>query len=223
MSVRPRPTYTKNAYAYEELRSRILSGELVQGQSISQEQLAAELGVSTTPLREALRRLDAEGLVTLESHRDARVSSLNAAEARSLFEVRERLDPLAAMLAATRRTEADMTAIRTALQDLEPLSSATSDVQALLVHREFHRAVYTASHNELLMSLLEGLWDKADRYRLVGLQSKSDSDTDAERVRREHIEIAEAVIARDEKTAERVMRKHVGGSLGRRAIAALDG
>jgi DNA-binding GntR family transcriptional regulator len=223
MSVRPRPTYTKNAYAYEELRRRILSGELVQGQSISQEQLAAELGVSTTPLREALRRLDAEGLVTLESHRDARVSSLNAAEARSLFEVRERLDPLATMLAATRRTEADMTAIRTALEDLEPLRSGTSDVQALLVHREFHRAVYTASHNELLMSLLEGLWDKADRYRLVGLQSKPDADTDSERVRQEHVEIADAVIAGDEKTAERVMRKHVRGSLGRRAITALDG
>lgn len=221
MSTPRRPVLTKNAYAYEELRQRILSGELVQGQSISQEQLAAELGVSTTPLREALRRLDAEGLVTLDAHRDARVTGLNAEEARSLFEVRERLDPLATMLAATRRTEADITAIRTTLADLEPLSRTTTTVQALLVHREFHRSVYTASHNPLLMSLLEGLWDKADRYRLVGLRSTPDSTDDSERVRQEHIAIAEAVIAGDAKTAERVMKKHVQGSLGRRAITAL--
>jgi DNA-binding GntR family transcriptional regulator len=222
MSLVPRPTYTKSAYAYEELRRRVLSGELVQGQPISQEQLAAELGVSTTPLREALRRLDAEGLVTLDAHRDAKVSSLNADEARSLFEVREQLDPLATMLAAARRTAADMAAIKAALHDLEPLRSARSDVQALLVHREFHRSVYTASHNPLLMSLLEGLWDKADRYRLVGLKSKADTDEDSERVREEHIAIADAVIAGDGKTAERLMKKHVRGSLGRRAIGALD-
>lgn len=218
----PRPALTKNAYVYEELRRRILAGELTQGQSISQEQLAADLGVSTTPLREALRRLDAEGLVTIDAHRDARVSSLNAEEARDLFEVRERLDPLATMLAATRRTEADVTAIRAALRDLEPLSLTTTTVQTLLVHRAFHRSVYTASHNPLLMSLLEGLWDKADRYRLVGLRSKPDSTQDAERVRQEHIAIAKAVIDGDTRTAERVMRKHVRGSLGRRAIGALE-
>ncbi|QRP43340.1 GntR family transcriptional regulator [Amycolatopsis sp. FDAARGOS 1241] len=221
MSVNPRPALTKNAYVYEELRRRILAGELVQGQSISQEQLAAELGVSTTPLREALRRLDAEGLVTIDAHRDARVSRLNAEEARSLFEVRERLDPLATKLAAARRTDADIAAIGTALKDLEPLSTSTG-FESLLVHRAFHRSIYTASHNPLLMTLLEGLWDKADRYRLIGLQSKPDSPQDQERVRREHIEIAEAVIAGDARTAERAMKKHVQGSLGRRAIAALD-
>ncbi|MGW4487181.1 GntR family transcriptional regulator [Amycolatopsis sp. NPDC004368] len=217
----PRPALTKNAYVYEELRRRILAGELIPGQSISQEQLAAELGVSTTPLREALRRLDAEGLVTIDAHRDARVSRLNAEEARSLFEVRERLDPLATKLAATRRTDADIAAIEAALKDLEPLSTSTG-FESLLVHRAFHRSIYTASHNPLLMTLLEGLWDKADRYRLIGLQSKPDSPQDQERVRREHIEIARAVIAGDARTAERTMKKHVLGSLGRRAIAALE-
>lgn len=221
MSALPRPALTKNAYVYEELRRRILAGELTQGQSISQEQLAAELGVSTTPLREALRRLDAEGLVNLDAHRDARVTRLNAEEARSLFEIREKLDPLAAKLAATRRTDADVSAIESALKDLEPLSTSTG-FESLLVHRAFHRSVYTASHNPLLSSLLEGLWDKADRYRQVGLQSKPDSAEDRERVRREHIAIAESVISGDAREAERTMKKHVLGSLGRRAIAALE-
>ena len=222
MNAVPRPALTKSAYVYEELRRRVLAGELVQGQAIAQEQLAAELGVSTTPMREALRRLAAEGLVTLDAHRDARVTRLDAEEARSLFEVRERLDPLATKLAATRRTDDDIAAIKRALEELEPLSSTTTSVQALLVHRTFHRSVYTASHNPLLMSLLEGLWDKADRYRLVGLQSKPDTAQDTERVRREHVAIAEAVITGDARAAEQVMKKHVRGSLGRRAIGALE-
>jgi DNA-binding GntR family transcriptional regulator len=221
MSIRP-PALTKNAYVYEELRRRILAGELLQGQTISQEQLAVGLGVSTTPLREALRRLDAEGLVTLDAHRDARVTGLNAEEARSLFEVREKLDPLAANLAAHRRTDVDIAAIQAALKDLEPLRRS-SVLEMLLIHREFHRSIYSASHNPLLMSLLEGLWDKADRYRLVGLQSKPDSRADQKRVQVEHIAIAEAVIAGDARAAERTMKRHIMGSLGRRAIAALEG
>jgi DNA-binding GntR family transcriptional regulator len=221
MTINPRPALTKNAYAYEELRRRILAGELEQGQSISQEQLAVELGVSTTPLREALRRLDAEGLVTIDAHRDARVTQLNAEEARSLLEVREKLDPLASKLAAARRTASDITVIETTLKDLQPLSTSTG-IESLLVHRAFHRSIYTASHNPLLMSLLEGLWDKADRYRQVGLQSKADSPEDRERVQHEHIVIAEAVIAGDARTAERTMKKHVMASLGRRAITALE-
>ncbi|WP_327686350.1 GntR family transcriptional regulator [Streptomyces sp. NBC_00467] len=221
MSVHPRPAPTKTVYVYEELRRRILAGELLQGQTIAQEQLATELGVSTTPLREALRRLNAEGLVTLDAHRDARVTRLSAAEARNLFEIREQLDPLAAKLAADRRTDADVVVIEAALKDLEPLGAAT-DLQSLLVHRAFHRSLYTASHNPLLMSLLEGLWDKADRYRRLSLESKPESPDDQERVREEHAAIAEAVIAGDARTAERVMKKHVRGSLGRHVIDALE-
>jgi DNA-binding GntR family transcriptional regulator len=222
MSVSPRPAPTKSAYAYEELRRRILAGELVQGQTIAQEQLAVELGLSTTPLREALRKLNAEGLVTLDAHRDARVTDLTAAEAQSLFEVRESLDPLAAKLAATRRTDADLVAIGTTLQHLEPLS-LSSGPEHLLAHREFHRSVYSASHNPMLMSLLDGLWDKADRYRQLRLQTKPDSAHDQERVRREHAAIAEALTAGDARAAERVMRAHVRASLGRDAIATLEG
>jgi DNA-binding GntR family transcriptional regulator len=220
MSVDTRPALTKSAYAYQELRRRILAGELSQGQSISQEQLAVELGVSTTPLREALRRLDAEGLVTIDAHRDARITELTAEEARSLYEVREQLDPLAARLAATRRQDADVAAIETTLKGLEPLS-ASADFESLLAHRAFHRSIYTASHNTLLMSLLEGLWDKADRYRQLRLQAGPESPEDQERVRVEHNAIAEAVIAGDAKAAESAMKKHVRASLGKRAIASL--
>jgi DNA-binding GntR family transcriptional regulator len=212
---------TKNAYAYEELRTRILTGVLPQGSILSQALLAQEIGVSTTPLREALRRLAAEGLVQLESHRDARVASLTADEARDLYVIRENLDPLAASLAAESRTEADIAAIQTTLEQLTPLHDA-ADLAAMTVHREFHRAIYTASHNPLLIGILEGLWDKADRYRQIGLQSQKDSEKDRIRVREEHIQIADAVISGDPVRAKEIMQRHVVGSLGRRAISVLS-
>jgi DNA-binding FadR family transcriptional regulator len=74
----------------------------------------------------------------------------------------------------------------------------------------------------MLMTLLDGLWDKADRYRQLRLQTRPDSAKDTDRVRREHAAIAEAVIAGDARTAERVMRTHVRGSLGRDAITDLE-
>src|SRR5215212_7275999 len=112
---------TKSDYAYTRLREGVLSGELAPGTVLNQANLAKTIGVSTTPLREALRRLKAEGLVELDAHRDARVTELKAEEARDLFEVRRSLDPLAAALAAQRRTKADIAEIREALQGLEPL------------------------------------------------------------------------------------------------------
>ena len=125
---------TKTDYAYAALRERIMSGALPHGSPVSQEALAAELNVSTTPLREAMRRLASEGLVILDAHRDARVAPLTADEARSLFEVRQQLDPLAVRLAAERRSEADSARIKAAASSLKPLD-AGSGLDALDAHR----------------------------------------------------------------------------------------
>ena len=105
---------TKSDFAYLRLREMILSGELAAGAVLNQATLAPAIGISTTPLREALRRLKSEGLVELGAHRDARVSALTVEEARDLLEVRRSLDPLAAALAAERRTKADLHAVREA-------------------------------------------------------------------------------------------------------------
>jgi DNA-binding GntR family transcriptional regulator len=211
---------TKNDYAYAELRARILTGELEAGSVIPQAKLAQELGLSTTPLREAIR-LAAEGMIQLEAHRDARVTDLSAAEARHLYEVRESVDPLAAALAAGRRTDADLAHISRALGQLTPIRDATN-LDALMAHREFHRAVYRASGNPILVDILEKLWDKADRYRLVGLRASCDTADDSARVAAEHQAIFDAVADADALAASEIMRKHIQGSLGRRAIIALE-
>lgn len=217
----PRGILTKNDYAYVELRDRILSGALPAGSAIPQARVAQEIGVSTTPLREAVRRLAAEGFIRLEAHRDARVAEVTAAEARHLYEVRESADPLAASLAAARRTEEDLRRIRAAEAELAPITGDGS-VRALAAHREFHRSVYEASGNPILIDILERLWDKADRYRMVGLRSRGDSDDDSLRVAAEHREIAEAVEAGASERAAEAMRVHIQGSLGHRAIDALE-
>ncbi len=217
-----RPMLTKSDYAYGELRERIMSGRLAQGATVNLEALAAELDVSTTPVREAMRRLASEGFVVLDAHRDAHVAPLTVAEARNLFEVRQQLDPLAIRLAAERRDEADLERIREAAAHLEPLD-AGSGLAALEAHRAFHVALYRASHNDLLISLLDGLWDKADRYRRAALESREDSPDDRARVQAEHQAMMTAVLDGDAGTAEEQMRRHVANSLGRRAIDVLAG
>jgi DNA-binding GntR family transcriptional regulator len=217
-----RPALTKADYAYSEVRERIMSGALPSGAVLNQEALAAELDVSTTPLREAMRRLSSEGLVVLGAHRDARVAPLTAAEARSLYEVRQQLDPLAVRLAAERRDDVDRARIRAAAASLEPLD-AGSGLAALEAHRAFHAALYRASHNDLLVGLLDGLWDKADRYRRAALQAREDSPDDRVRVQAEHQAMMAAVLDGDPDAAEEHMRRHVANSLGRRAIDVLGG
>jgi DNA-binding GntR family transcriptional regulator len=90
----PDPGFTtKSDLAYTRVRRLILSGELAPGAVLPQASLARTIGISTTPLREALRRLKQEGLVDLDAHKDARVRPLDATEARDLLELRRNLDP----------------------------------------------------------------------------------------------------------------------------------
>lgn len=221
MALQVHGSLTKTGFAYLSLRELIITGELTPGTAIQQGDLAKKMGVSTTPLREAIRRLSAEGLISLSAHKDARVTEVTADEARHLLEVRDQLDPLAAGLAAARRTEDELTRIIQASSQLQPLSEGV-DLPALMAHREFHRAIYVASHNPILVDLLERLWDKADRYRLIGLQSRGDSAAESSRVAAEHRELVDAITVGDSKRAEATMRRHIQGSLGGRAIEVLE-
>jgi DNA-binding GntR family transcriptional regulator len=210
---------TKSDLAYTRLRELILSGELEPGAVLPQVALAQAIGISTTPLREALRRLKQEGLVDLDAHRDARVRPLDASEARDLLELRGSLDPLAASLAAQRRSDSDLTDLRAALDGLEALPARPSAAQ-LESHHRFHAAIHRASHNALLVEILDGLWVKTDRYRRHGLQvGRSDEERDARAT--EHRRLFEAVRDGDAETAAELMRRHVATSLGARSADRL--
>jgi DNA-binding GntR family transcriptional regulator len=199
--VRSPVTYqSKSSAVYAELRGRILDGSLPPSMALNQEQLAAELGVSTTPLREALRRLESEGLVTSLPHREAVVAALDFDDLLAVYEVRENLDALAVSLAAERHSEEDAKEIRRAMQRL--LDSAGDD--QLAVNRAFHAAIYRASHNPVLIELLDALWDRSSRYRqAVGFMA---GDTE---VHREHLGLVNAVLERRAEEGAALMRAHI--------------
>ena len=163
---------SKGTLAYSELRQLVLSGSLAPGSRISQYDLADKMQMSITPVREAIRRLSSEGLIVMDTHRDSRVADMSASEARELLEVRLSLEPSATELAAYRRTEADIEAMRMTAEKLLPVTKVWGE-DAITAHRDFHRAVYTASHNASMIKLLDDLWDKSDRYRRVGLELPS--------------------------------------------------
>jgi DNA-binding GntR family transcriptional regulator len=210
---------TKSELAHRRVRGLILSGELAPGAVLPQASLARTLGISTTPLREALRRLAQEGLVDLDAHRDARVRPLDATEARDLLELRRNLDPLAASLAAQRRTDGDLDDIRAALDGLEALTTSPSLAQ-LDSHHRFHAAIHRASHNSLLVQTLDGLWVKTDRYRRHGLETGRSEEEQQARAT-EHRLLVEAVRDGAADTAAELMRRHVETSLGARSADRL--
>ncbi|MET7992884.1 GntR family transcriptional regulator [Amycolatopsis sp. NPDC005232] len=211
---------SKGEVAYAELRGRILSGALRPGSRLEQNELAGDLGMSLTPLREAIRRLSSEGLIHLDAHRDARVAGMSAAEARQLFEVRLSLDPTAAMYAARRRTDDDLSALRAAVARLLPVTREWGE-EALTAHRAFHRALYVASHNATLIRLLDDIWDKTDRYRRAGLQLPPGNEPRT-RDHQEHHQLVSLVAARDEGGARELMHSHIERSLLASAIEALE-
>ena len=211
---------TKSDAAYAEVRRRILAGELAPGSVLDQYRLSESMGMSITPLREALRRLRGEGLIMIDVHTTTRVAPLSATEARELFEIRLALDPAGAELAAQRRTDADIKTLQNAAKRLVPVTRSWGE-KGLLAHSAFHRAIYVASHNDNLIGMLDGLWDKADRYRRLGLMLPSGAE-DRERDFTEHATMLDMIIDRDADGVRDLMHQHIRLSLTVDAVDALD-
>ena len=196
---------TKGEAVYRELARRILDGTLEPGSSVNQEALAAQLGVSITPLREAVRRLDAEGLVIVEPNRSLTIAPLSVHEVRELYAVRLQLDPFAAGLAAINASAE--TVDRIAAMAVRKTEETTRG--RMLANREFHRTIYRASANRTLGDLLDRLWDQTDRYRLIALRAEGHE----RKAEREHKLIAAAIRSRDAALATELMRAHVAATL----------
>ncbi|SEB93243.1 DNA-binding transcriptional regulator, GntR family [Nocardioides exalbidus] len=214
----PAHTFTSKAdVAYAEIRQRILDGRLEAGSRLPQYELADDLGISITPLREAVRRLSGEGWIILDTHRNSRVAELDLGQARQLLEARRALEPAAVALAAERRTDADVVLMQAALTRLKPVTRKWGEA-ALTAHRDVHRALYAASHNEVVTRMLDDLWDKSDRYRRVGLQ-KPPGGEDRTRDFEEHHELVRLVVAGDGPAASALMTSHIDHSLAATALA----
>ena len=208
-----------------QLHARVLSGELPSGTRLRQEALAEEFGVSRTPVREALRKLQAGGLVELQPNRGAVVRGLSPTEIRDAYEVRAALEALAAGLAAERANREQLQRLgnaqaefRAALEQTVARRQGGREVGAREIRRwghandEFHQTIHEASGNDVLVSTLAQLHRNfpRDLSRLVISESTTMLETNV----REHKEILEALTRHDAAAASELMHRHVARAGG---------
>jgi DNA-binding GntR family transcriptional regulator len=187
-----------------ELRSAILTGEHAPGARIRQEDLATRYGASRVPVREALRILEADGLVTLVANTGAWVARLSLAECEEMYRIREKLEPL---LITTSMPRLGGQTIRR-LEELASEMEAGTDVEGFLrLDREFHLLSYSGAQTTLLGDLVHRLWNTTQHYRRAYTLLLDEGSNRI--VHDEHHLLVTAIAAHDTEDAERVLIGHI--------------
>lgn len=187
---------------YEKIKAAILSGTLAPGQPLVETSLASWCGVSRTPIREALRRLQQDGLID-RSERGMAVRARSPEEILDIYDTRLVLEAMAARVAADRRTAHDLRTLRLWL-DRGGEVDAADGPGMVEVNQGFHSAVWRASHNEALIDLLDRLNLHLARYPGTTLSSPGRWDT----ARREHEKLTDAIEQRDGEAAHEIAFGH---------------
>ncbi|HVA85517.1 MAG TPA: GntR family transcriptional regulator [Candidatus Saccharimonadales bacterium] len=191
--------------AYDDIREAILIGALRPGDRIKERDVAAQMGVSTTPVKEALRRLEQEGLVVSQPRRGAVVGPLILTPAEEILQLRADLEGMAARLAATKMTPEEKTRLREQVEALEALDVTGQGEAVVEGTAVYHHAIRDGARNEFLSRFL-GVLAPFDRtIRRISTLDPREAHRDTE----EHREIMEAIAADDGETAERVMHEHI--------------
>ncbi len=189
---------------YMTLREMILNMELPPGTRLKDIALAKRLGVSNTPLREAMRRLAADSLVENIPRRGTFVKQLTAEESGKLYEIREALEILAARLAARHASDGRLEQIaHVAASHMKAVESGNLQ-QYLTLDRQFHSMIAEGSGNEILVSMLNLIADRIQIVRRLTSNTEMDVLTS-----REHLEIAEALSRRESELASSLIKDHI--------------
>jgi DNA-binding GntR family transcriptional regulator len=201
----------------EALRERILRGHYPEGEPLRQDALADELGVSRIPVREALRQLEAEGLVTFNPHRGAIVSSLSLPDIRELFELRADIESDLLCRAMPMMTQEQLGRATDVLDEFEDALQSGEASRWGPLNWHFHSALYAPANRNFTMGLLQKLHHHSDRYfRMQVLLAHGGS-----RANDEHRTIAAAVQKNDVDGACQLMRSHILGA-GSSLVAMLE-
>lgn len=202
-SLQPLPHGGAGVRIADDLRQAILDGDYAPGARIRQEGLADRYGASRLPVREALRMLEGEGLVTLVANTGAWVTRLSLADCDEMYQIRERIEPLllrynVPLLSAEAIDHLD---------DLATQMEGGDDIERFLVlDREFHLGSYDAASTTLLADTVHQLWNRTQHYRRAFMQVFRPSDRS---VHYEHHLLVSAIRRRDEDECERVLAAHI--------------
>ena len=190
---------------FENLREAIVEGKLKPGQRLMEVQLAEQLGVSRTPVREAIRKLELEGLVVMIPRKGAYVANMSLKDIIDVLEIRASLEGLAASLASERITGDDIKTLESIIEEFEN-NVDESNVEALLKKDvEFHECIFKATNNKKLHQLINSLWEQVYRFRVTYI---SDYESTVNIVG-EHKMILDAIKKGDNELAKKYAMEHI--------------
>lgn len=189
----------------DAIRQAIITGTLKPRERLMEIQLAEELGVSRTPIREALRKLEMEGFIVMVPRKGAYVADISFKDIADIFEIRAALEGLAAGLAAERITDEELEEMERLLVEKAEAISSSNMEKLVEVDTKFHEAIYKASRNERLTNIINNLREQIQRFRTKSLSYPGRMKRSLE----EHCSIVEAIQSRDIQQARQVAQEHI--------------
>lgn len=207
LAISPGERRTAHELVRDTLRRAILTGQIAGGERLVQADLAKQLDVSTTPVREALRDLSAEGLIQLDAHKGAIVRSLSKDEVEEIYWLRQLLEPEMMARAVENITDEQIEQAESIQKQADKEHDPVAWVQ---LNKAFHRVFNVASKSPRLAAIVENLQDSGTPYVVAALVEGSRSPQEANA---QHREILQAVRAGDVKAAKRHVRDHVHETL----------
>lgn len=208
---------TLSEQALSMLYERIMSGELPPGHPLRLLELAADLGMSPSPVREGLRRLENMGLVLIEANKGAYVRPVSMEDFEDTYRTRQAIEAMAIELAAERFSADDASAAREALDDHRKFELTGQRLEARMAHTRFHFTLYRASRSTWLLRAIEPVWENSERYRFTteaDAQHRSQSDN-------EHEAILQACTDHDVAGAVLALHSHVQRASDRMRVSLL--
>ena len=190
---------------FNTLRDAILKGELVPGERLMEKQLAERMGVSRTPIREAIRKLELEGLVVMIPRKGAEVATITEKDIKDVLEVRAALEELAVKIACEKMTDEELEKLKQTMEEFYE-ASINREVDTLIQKDvEFHDIIFNATENEKLIQIINNLREQIYRYRVEYIRKMEDFSV----LVKEHEQIVNHIENRNVKAAQTVAVQHI--------------
>lgn len=190
---------------FKTLREAILTGELEPGERLMEIKLADKLGVSRTPIREAIRKLEIEGLVNMTPRKGAVVAEISEEDLQNVLEVRRVLEKLAVELACNKIKPQEIAELKSNLKAFTTAISKNNPTEIAKIDVEFHDIIYKATHNGRLIQILSNIREQMYRYRLEYIKDQDTRHT----VVRDHENLINAISGKNIEEAKKIMISHI--------------